>query len=67
MMLISMILDHEACISEAGFFRVGRTDERTDERTDKAILGVGRINQLKLAFGNTFDCPLAPQAGIESK
>ena len=33
-----MILDHEACISDAGFFRVGRTDEWTD----KAILGAGR-------------------------
>ena len=29
-----MILDPEACISDAGFFRVGRTDERTNEQAD---------------------------------
>ena len=34
---ISMILDHEACISDAVLFG----DERTNERTDKPILGVG--------------------------
>ena len=39
MMLVSMILDPEACISDAGFFSVGRTNGRTD----KAILGVGRV------------------------
>ena len=39
MMLVSMILDPEACISNAGFFSVGRTNGRTD----KAILGVGYV------------------------
>ena len=29
LMLISMILDPDACISDAGFFPDGRTDERT--------------------------------------
>ena len=45
MMLISMILDPEACISDAGFFRVGRTNGRTY----KPILGVGL--QLDLVVG----------------
>ena len=34
MMLISMILDPEACISDAGFFSVGPTNGRTDEQAD---------------------------------
>ena len=33
-MLISMILDPEACISDAGFFSVGPTDQRTDGQGD---------------------------------
>ena len=37
MMLVSMIQDLDACTSDAGFFRVGRTEGRTD----KPILGVG--------------------------
>ena len=41
---ISTILYLDACISDAGFFRVGRTDGRP---TDKAILGVGYQNVLK--------------------
>ena len=32
-MRISMILDHEACISDAGFFSVGRTDGQGDSRS----------------------------------
>ena len=39
MVLISMIQDLDACTSDAGFFRVGRTNEPTN----KAILGVGYI------------------------
>ena len=40
MMHISMIFDPDACICDAGFFRVGRTNERTN----KPILGVGCIH-----------------------
>ena len=52
MMLISMILDHEACISDAGFFSVGRTN--------KAILGVGfrDRDQFRNPAGGRFYCPL---------
>ena len=34
MMLISMILDPEACISDAGFFSVGPTNQPTDGQAD---------------------------------
>ena len=34
MMHISMIFDPDACICDAGFFRVGPTNERTDEQAD---------------------------------
>ena len=39
MMHISMIFDLDACICDAGFFRVGPTDGRTN----KPILGVGLL------------------------
>ena len=29
-----MIFDPDACTPDAGFFRVGRTDERTNEQAD---------------------------------
>ena len=34
MMHICMIFDPDACTPDAGFFRVGRTDERTNEQAD---------------------------------
>ena len=57
MMLISMILDPEACISDAGFFRVGRTDERTNEQADSRswIGAVCLANSLPLL--SCFFCP----------
>ena len=48
MMHISMIFDLDACMCDAGFFRVGRTNERTD----KPILGVGFV--FKLVFVSVF-------------
>ena len=45
MMLISMILDPEACISDAGFFSVGRTNQRTDGQADsRSWMGISFIS-----------------------
>ena len=38
---LNLMQDLDACTSDAGFFRVGRTEGRTNERTNKPILGVG--------------------------
>ena len=43
-MLITMILDPDAYISEEGFF----PDGRTNGRTDKVILGVGLLKHLTI-------------------
>ena len=41
-MLISMILDPDACISDAGFFQDGRTNRRTDKQGD-SVMHVSRM------------------------
>ena len=53
MMLISMILDPEACISDAGFFSVGRTNQRTDGQADsRSWMAVVHIVAVQQWFGS---------------
>ena len=54
MMLISMIQDLDACTFDAGFFRVGRTNERTDEQGDSRSWIWDAVNGLYLVCWMVF-------------